>query len=488
MTNYVVKNIRVGIYVRVSTQEQAKEGYSIGEQTDRLKKFAEAHDWLIVNTYTDAGHTGANTNRPALQSMLADIRAGQIDKVLVYKLDRLSRSQKDTLTLIENEFLPHNCDFESMSEKLDTSTPQGRLFLGILAAFAQLEREVIKERMSMGITARVKEGKWKGGGRIPFGYDYEPSLDKLVINDYEAMIVKEIFDMYTSGIKINTISNKLMASGHTLRNGKADPRNIKYILGSKTYCGYIKLKDEWIKGNHDPIIDESTHDAVKHSLQDTYKRYIESGYKAESTSVSSYLSGFLYCARCGGRYARTKYRLANKEWCYTYSCYSRSKKAKHMIVDPNCKNTNHKMNDLDQLVFNEIRKLAIDPDYINQIKSKKLDMTTAEKISAMETQIKQLHSQISRFMDLYGLGKFTIQELDEKTAPLIDQRAKLQKDVERLKEDYERMPSEEVQQIASTFTEVLDNGDLMETRTIIEQLINRIDIDGDDITIHWNFE
>ena len=483
----MIKKVRVAIYVRVSTQEQAKEGYSIGEQTDRLKKFAEAHDWCVVKVYTDAGHSGANTDRPELQAMLDDIRSEKIDKVLVYKLDRLSRSQKDTLKLIEDEFLPNGTDFESMSEKLDTSTPQGRLFLGILAAFAQLEREMITERMSMGMNARAKEGKWKGGGRIPFGYDYVPEKDMLVVNEYEAMIVREIFDLYNSGIKAGKISNILTEKGHLFRNGKAYPRHIKYILSNKTYCGYIKHKDTWIEGLHDPIIDESTFEIAQESLTEARERYMTSGYKAESTESVSYLGGFLYCARCGARYARIKYKTKHHGWQCRYSCYSRCKKAKHMIIDPNCKNTNYKMEVLDQEIFDEIKKLAIDPEYIQQIKSEKLDMTAVEKINAMDTQIKQINNQISRFMDLYGFGKFTVEELDEKTAPLMEQRNKLQSEIDKLKLNTEKMPTEKVRKIAESFADVLESGDLHETRSIIEQLIERIDIDGDEITIHWNF-
>ena len=125
-TDYMKKNIRVALYIRVSTQEQAKEGYSIGEQTDRLKKFADAHGWTIVKIYTDAGHSGANQERPALQDMIEDIKEGRIDKVAVYKLDRLSRSQKDTLELIEDVMLKNGCDFESMTEKFDTATSLDR--------------------------------------------------------------------------------------------------------------------------------------------------------------------------------------------------------------------------------------------------------------------------------------------------------------------------------------------------------------------------
>lgn len=137
--------MRVAIYVRVSTIEQARDGYSVQEQIDSLKLYCKAMKWIVVNVYTDAGHSGANTDRPALQDMIKDIEKGLIDKVLVYKLDRLSRSQKDTLELIEDVFLVNNTDFVSMNENFDTSTSFGRAMIGILAVFAQLEREQINQ-------------------------------------------------------------------------------------------------------------------------------------------------------------------------------------------------------------------------------------------------------------------------------------------------------------------------------------------------------
>lgn len=130
---------KVGIYIRVSTQEQANEGYSIQAQKERLISYCKAKDWHIVDIYTDGGYSGSNLDRPGIQKLIADIE--KIDMVLVYKLDRLSRSQKDTLYLIEDIFLKNNVDFVSMNESFDTSTPFGRAMIGILSVFAQLERE-----------------------------------------------------------------------------------------------------------------------------------------------------------------------------------------------------------------------------------------------------------------------------------------------------------------------------------------------------------
>ena len=154
---------RVFLYVRVSTLEQANEGYSIKEQESRLRAYAESKDYQVVKVYTDAGQTGANLNRPAMQEMIKNITS--VDLVLVYKLDRLSRSQKDTLYLIEDVFLKNGVDFASLNESFDTSTPFGRAMIGILSVFAQLEREQIKERTHTGRIGRAKEGYYHGGDR-----------------------------------------------------------------------------------------------------------------------------------------------------------------------------------------------------------------------------------------------------------------------------------------------------------------------------------
>ena len=141
--------------------------------------------------FTDGGYSGGNTSRPALTELLSAVQKHQADAILVYKLDRLSRSQKDTLTLIDT-FLQNNCDFISMTENFDTSSPFGRATIGMLSVFAQLEREQIKERMSMGKEGRAKEGKWHGGYYTPVGYDYKDGmLDVKVLETFSYLNGKE---------------------------------------------------------------------------------------------------------------------------------------------------------------------------------------------------------------------------------------------------------------------------------------------------------
>ena len=198
---------RVAIYIRVSTYEQAQEGYSIDEQKERLVQYCKAMGWVVSEIYIDPGFSGSNLERPGLQKLIAEIKA--YDSVLVYKLDRISRSQKDTMYLIEDVFLKNDVDFVSMSESFDTSTPFGRAAVGLLATFAQLERENIKERMTMGMKGRARKGYWKGTSRPPIGYDYKDG--NLEVNDYEAMQIRELFTIAANGIPNMPYNVKNMA-------------------------------------------------------------------------------------------------------------------------------------------------------------------------------------------------------------------------------------------------------------------------------------
>ena len=474
---------RVIIYVRVSTQEQAREGYSIGEQIDRLQKYCDAMGWTIYKIYTDAGYTGANTDRPALKELIRDVKKGKADKVVVYKLDRLSRSQLDTLFLIEKVFLSNNTDFVSMNENFDTSTPFGRAMIGILAVFAQLEREQIRERMTMGKDARAKEGKWNGG-KCPIGYSF--IADELVINEFVAMQIKELFQLFVDGTPVRTIERMFNDKGYKNQYGTAwTMRQMTRTLENATYIGMLKRKGEWIQGHHASIIDNETFEKAQRILQERQKRYEESGL---TNGQTTYLGGLIYCTHCGARYGKSRTGSPISKVYINYTCHSRSKKVKSMIIDPNCKNKMYRLNDLDNIIFDEIKKLAIDSSYIHEIKSH--HQTTnedAQKIRIINDKIKEIDSEISRFLDLYGKRRFTFEQLDKKTIPLEEQKAKLMEELESLEDETDSMSEEEAIEIIGSFEEALEKGNFDEIRGIITSLINRIDIDNDDITIHWNF-
>lgn len=483
MDNINVRNVlRVALYVRVSTAEQAKEGYSIGEQTERLQKYAEAMGWEVINVYTDAGFSGAGINRPGLVEMIKDIKAGCIDKVVVYKLDRLSRSQKDTLFLIEDVFLKNNTDFVSMNENFDTATPFGRAMIGILAVFAQLEREQIKERMSMGREARAKKGYYCGSNHSLIGYEYIEGV--LIPNEYEKTLVSEIFDRVLEGEPIKTIGDKLNARGLYHHNGEWQDTTISRMLRNRHYIGEVSFGRQWYPGLHDPIVDKEKFDKVQ--------RLLESRRNYDySNKHTSFLGGIIYCAHCGARYSRNLWKpKLDTTRTAKYCCYSRSKKMAKMIKDPNCQNKNWEVSELDAIVLGEIRKLATDPNYYNEIKfGDSLDQEFSTKVSLIEEEIKSLSDQISNFMDLYSIKKLTIQEVDEKITPLADRRTRLEAELDELLSDDNNghFTEEETIEIINTFGDILKRGEIQEIRFAISALIDKIELDNEDVKIYWKF-
>lgn len=475
----------VALYPRVSSQEQAKEGYSIGEQIERLNKYCEAMGWTVYKTYTDPGYSGGDMNRPGLKAMIEDVKAGKVDKVVVYKLDRLSRSQKDTLILIEDVFLANNVDFVSMNESFDTSTPVGRAVLGLLAVFAQLERDQIRERTSMGKEARAKEGKFNGGTE-PIGYDYNVAKDLLEVNEYEAMQVREVFDLFLKGTPLRTIETLFLQKGYKHKHGTWDPKAMRRVISHKLYLGYIHYHGEDYKAEHTPIIDEETFVKANKLLAERQEQYKLSGVKPGAQTT--FLGGLLYCKQCGAKFSKTHGGKAKYGIIYYYACYSRSKKVKKMVKDPNCKNKYWRMEELNELVFNEIKKLAIDSEYIHEIRdNKNNESDKLNKIDIIKKEIATIDNQISRFMDLYGLGSFTIDQVSEKIEPLNEQKNNLLKELDNLNADLGELSVESAIEIIKSFDEVFKRGDFDEIRLVIERLIYYIEIDEDDVYIHWKF-
>ena len=463
--------MRVGIYPRVSGHEQ-EDNYSIPEQIDRMKKYCEARDWMVYKIYTDSGYTGSNMDRPGLQDMIKDAKNGKIDMVLVYKLDRLSRSQKDTLFLIEDVFEKYGVGFASMTENFDTSTPHGKFIIGILSVFAQLEREKIKERTMIGKDSRAKDGKWHGGKWVPIGYDFIDGM--LYVNEYEAMQVREIADMFMKGTPVRTIERLAAKKGFRHKHGEWEAKTIRRVLSNPVNIGMIKNRNTWYKGLHDPILDKKTFDAIQKLME---KRRTEYG---AARAHQSLLGGILYCKNCGARYARQSYNGV-----FYYICYSRSKKMKKMIKDPNCKNQNYRMEVLEKAILDEISKLVIDPNRVEEVRENRPVTDTTEKIKAITSEIAKIDTQISKVMDLYALGTIDLDVISDKVAALNGQKTALAKELESLNvPKTDTMTTQEVVDIASLMNDDLS---LEDKRNIVQSLIYYIEIDEENVIIHWKF-
>lgn len=249
-----VKIKKACVYTRVSTDEQAEKLVSLSEQERMGKAAIVSKGWEYVKTFCDDGFSGKSLDRPALQEMIKSIKSKEIEAVVIFKLDRLSRRQADTMVLIEDVLLSNDVELISLSETLDTTTPWGRAMIGILASFNQLERENIVQRTSLGRNARAREGKY-AGGKPPIGY--KALNGELVVVPEEAEIVRLVFKMRSEGKTLIGIAEELNKQGYRTKKGYEFKHSaIQNILANEsTYRGNYKYgKEAEVKHTHEPIL------------------------------------------------------------------------------------------------------------------------------------------------------------------------------------------------------------------------------------------
>lgn len=296
----------MAIYVRVSTEEQATEGYSISAQLQTLRQYTNLHGWEIVEEYVDEGISGKNIkDRPAMRKLVEDVEKDKFQALLVWKISRLSRNMLDTLKLLD-KFEYYNVKFISYSENFDTGTPIGRLVVQLMASIAEMERNTLSENVKLGMKQRAMEGLWNGG--VVFGYNLN-DRKLLVINQDEAEVVKLIFTMYADGKGLRAIANYLNKTGYkTKRNRHFSINGIAQILDNPIYIGKIRWlqHENWDtqrrRGkNPNPICVDGQHEAI---ISDELWSIVQARRKSKSFKQRQshepfLLSGLLRCPDCG---------------------------------------------------------------------------------------------------------------------------------------------------------------------------------------------
>lgn len=299
---------RAAIYVRVSTQEQAENGNSLDFQIEKLKAYCQLHEFKIVGEYIDAGVSGAKSERPALNKLKKDI--DKIDIVLIYKLDRLSRSIKDTMLLIEDLFKPNNVDLISLSENFDTSQAMGMATIGMLSTFAQLERETIKERMLSGKVQAVKSGK--NLNKTPFGYVKKDG--KLFKDENTKESVEFIFEKMLEGKSLIEVVNLLNIHGYGSVRNWSFPM-VNRLVRNKAYCGHTETMGILVKNTHEPYITDEQQQFIIELLTERKNH----SSKSNRNKLPAIFRGLISCPCCHRKLSPAVKKLAGGNSIY-YKC------------------------------------------------------------------------------------------------------------------------------------------------------------------------
>ena len=474
--------MKVALYTRVSTMEQAEEGYSIGEQKDKLTKYCEIKDWTVTKIYSDPGFSGSNINRPSMQQMINDADTGLYDAVLVYKLDRLSRSQKDTLYLIEDVFQKNGIHFISLTENFDTSTPFGKAMIGILSVFAQLEREQIKERMMLGKVGRAKAGKITAWSNIPFGYTKDK--DSYQIDPLRAEIVKDIYNWYLDGKSITWIFQKLNSDGHIGKNINWSYRTVREILDNATYTGVVNFKGKTYPAMFSGIISKEDYDEVQRQLK-IRQLAAEKKYYARPFQSKYMLSGLLKCGYCHSTLIINKSHRKNKGPRWRYNCPSNSTKKHNRTYaryPHGCPFKYIYRDEAEKIVIEETKKLSLSPE---SIQAKPIKKKADVDVVAIKKELAAIKRKQDKLVDLYLLAdNLNLDELNKRSQDLKSQQKALEAKLE---------PVEEEQDNVIQFKKVLEKATNIDDLTyeqqkaLVNQLIKSIDVTNDNLTINWNF-
>lgn len=257
---------RVALYTRVSTEDQAKEGFSLDAQLDRLRLYAKAQAWTIAGEYVDEGHSGRTTRRPAYQKMLAE--RDDWDTLLVLKMDRIHRNSRNFMAMMDS-LTKEDKGFASVTESLDTSTAMGRFVMDIIQRIAQLESEQIGERVFVGMEQKAKTSGGSLGKPAPFGYRYGPGAVLQVVQE-EAPFVRGMFERFRDGAGKQAIADWLNQEGvATRRKTQWTVWNVTHVLQNHTYAGALPWTEQLQIGAHEAIVDPELFNAVQERLQAT---------------------------------------------------------------------------------------------------------------------------------------------------------------------------------------------------------------------------
>jgi site-specific DNA recombinase len=485
--------VRCAVYTRKSTEEGLQQEFnSLDAQREAgaayiRSQFAEG--WICLpEHYDDGGYTGGNMDRPALRRLLADIEAGGIDCVVVYKVDRLSRSLLDFARLMES-FETHRVSFVSVTQQFNSTSSLGRLTLNMLLSFAQFEREIISERTRDKIAAARRKGKWVGGHPI-LGYDVHPQRFKLLVNEDEAIRVRAIFALYLEHESLLPVVQELERRGWftkrwTTRKGHArggklfTKTSLHKLLTNITYLGKLRYKQEIHDGEHAAIVDPALWQRVQVLLQ----RNGRTGGGLARNRFGAFLKGILCCVPCNCAMTPTHTtKQGNRRYRY-YVCASAQKRGWDT-----CPSKAIPAGEIERFVVEQIACIGRDPALCQEIFAQ-AGVHARTRRAELERERRGLERDLGRWSADVGalveeVGRTNgdssaaarLADLQERLCTA-ERRAK-EIDEETLGLSREQITPDEVERALSAFHPVWEALAPREQARIVQLLVERVDYDG----------
>lgn len=496
---------RIAIYCRVSTIEQAEEGYSIAEQERLLTEWCSKMDYVVTKCYSDRGISGkAINNRPQLKELLKDAEDKKFDMVLVWKINRISRRLIHVLEIAEILEM-NNIAFKSYSEVFDNSTPSGKMQFQIMASVGEFERGTISQNIKMGMCAKARAGEWCGGKVL--GYDLVPLEKKkgakrtktvLAINETEAEAVRYIFNEYANGKGYKAITNQLNKLGYkTKRGNNFSVGSIREIITNPVYIGKVRynVRQNWSEkrrrninanpiitdGIHKPIIDEKLWEKVQ---------VILTGKKGKPSRIhdGEYpLTGILRCPKCGAGMVimRTTNKLADgtKKRISYYACGNWKNKGTAI-----CNSNSIRTDKANEYVFNKLSELLSNEKMVKTIvnnvnRERVRKVNPAKKdLLKIDNELEKLDKKRAKLFEVYEDDIITknefkvrkdelmqrVKDLEEEKAPLL---VTLSDDVS------EEIPYEFIKSILENFSKILTESSTREQqKKLLHMIISEITI------------
>jgi site-specific DNA recombinase len=446
--------VRCAVYTRKSTTEGLDSYFNtLDAQREACEAYISSQrleGWVLVpDRYDDGGFTGGNTDRPALRKLLSDIQNGQISCMVVYKVDRLSRSLLDFAKLME-VFDLHQVAFVSVTQQFNTATSMGRLILNVLLSFAQFEREIISERTSDKMCAARRKGKLLGGPPV-LGYDIDRDRKRLVLNPVELQMVKGLFDLYLKMESMLEVAKEANRHGwqtksHTSKSGKKRPGHcfnkvdVQRVLTNVTYIGQINHKGEIVQGEHPPIIEKS----VFQKVQQLIKHNRHAGGKSYRHQHNALLKKLLRCGNCSAAMAHTYAKKKNKLYRY-YLCTTKQKQGKETCDTPPLP-----AQEIEDHVVEMVKRIGKDPELVQQAFTETVEQRKRQQARLEQEQRglleerRQLENKIERLVaaiDSCNTPLATIGEQLRKAEELVSQ---IERRLAEIDEGLDQLESEAV--------------------------------------------